>query len=156
MSYLQSQNTGETRALKSKSGRKKSLQVEMSLRLQPKPNVVIIHNCTQLWVTSWLTNGSVKDLGDAFHHLVLSYLIINTDTHPVFDRYYGHPIKGLTRAQRTGSNSLNHVLSLSTSIPSKEDTMLSNGNKVQIYHLCHLYHLYHLKVLNRKVGKHKL
>ena len=101
MSYLQSQNTGETRALKSKSGLKKLLQVEMSLRLQPKPNVVITDSCAQLWITSWLTNGSVKDLGDALHHLVLSYLIINTDTQSVFDRYYGYPIKGLTRAQRS-------------------------------------------------------
>ena len=101
MSYLQSQNTGETGALKSKSGLKKLLQVEMSLRLQPKPNVVITDSCAQLWITSWLTNGSVKDLGDALHHLVLSYLIINTDTQSVFDRYYGYHIKGLTRAQRS-------------------------------------------------------
>ena len=114
----------------------------MSLRLQPKPNVVIIDGCAQLWVITWLTNGAVKDLGDALHHLVLSYLIVNTDTHPVFDRYYKDSIKGLTRAQRTESIASNHFLSLSTSFPSTEDTMLSTGNKVQIYHLYHLYHLY--------------
>ena len=87
------------------------------------------------------------------HHLVLSYLTANTDVYLVFDRYYKNSIKGLTRAQRTGSIASNHVLSLSTPIPSKEDTMLSTVNKVQIYHL---YHLYHFKVLNTIVGKHKL
>ena len=36
------ENTGEIRALKSKADLKKALQVDTSLRLLPKPNVVII------------------------------------------------------------------------------------------------------------------
>ena len=40
------------RASKSKANLKKALHVGMSLRLQPKPNVVIIDGCAQLWATS--------------------------------------------------------------------------------------------------------
>ena len=126
------ENTGEMRALKSKVDLEKALQVDTSLRLQPKPNVVIIDGFAQLWALSQPTSSTVQDLGEALHHLVLPYLAANTDQYLVFDRYYKCSTKGLTRAQRTASIASNHVLSLSTSIPSREDTMLSTGNKVQI------------------------
>ena len=66
----------------------------------------------------------------------------------MFDRYYKYFINGLTRAQRTGSIALNHVLSLSTPIPWKEDTMQSTGNKVQTIDIISKY-------LIKRVGKHK-
>ena len=92
------ENNGQIRVSKSKSDLKKALQVEMSLRLQPKSNVAIIDVCAQLWAASWLTNGTVEDLGDALHHLVLSYLTANADVYLVSDRYYKYSIKGLTKA----------------------------------------------------------
>ena len=55
---------------------------------------------------------------------------LQTETYLVFDRYYKYSIKGLKRDQRTVSIASDHVLSLSTSIPQIEDTMLSTGNKV--------------------------
>ena len=67
------------RASKSKANLKKALHVGMSLRLQPKPNVVIIDGCAQLWATSQPTNCTVKDLGKALHHLALPCLAANTD-----------------------------------------------------------------------------
>ena len=45
---------------------------------------------------------------------------------------YKYSIKGLKRAQRTGSIASNHVQSLSTPIPQMANNMLSTGNKVQI------------------------
>ena len=42
------ENTGDMRASKSKLKLKKALQVETSLLLQPKLNVVIIDGCAQL------------------------------------------------------------------------------------------------------------
>ena len=123
--------------------------MDTSLRLQPKPNVVTTDGCAQPWAISWPTNGTVKDLGVALHHLVLPYLAANTDVYLVFDRYYKYSIKGLTRAQRTGSIVSNYVLSLSTLILSKEDTVLSTGNKVQITDIISKY-------LIKKVGKRKL
>ena len=42
------ENTGDRRASKSKLELKKALQVETSLLLQPKLNVVIIDGCAQL------------------------------------------------------------------------------------------------------------
>ena len=113
--------------------------MDTSLRLQPKPNVVIIDGSVQLWATSWPTDGTVKDLGEALHYLVLPHLAANTNIYLVFDRYYKYSIKGLTRAQRTGSIASTYVLSLSTPIPSKEDTMLSTGNKVQIIDIVSKY-----------------
>ena len=101
----------------------------MPLLLQPKPNIVIIDDCAQLWATSWPTNGTVKDLGDALHRLIF-HTKLRTQTYTLC-------LTG-TRAQRTGSIASNHAPLLSTPIPSKEDTMLSTGNKVQIYHLYHL------------------
>ena len=92
------ENNGQIRVSKSKSDLKKALQVEMSLRLQPKSNVAIIDVCAQLWAASWPTNGTVEDLGDALHHLVLSYLTANADVYLVSDRYYKYSIKGLTKA----------------------------------------------------------
>ena len=71
-------------------------------------------------------------MGDALRDLVLSYLTANTNVYIVFNRYYKYSVKGLTRAQRTESIARSYVLSLSTPIPSKEETMLSVGNKVQI------------------------
>ena len=59
--------------------------------------------------------------------------------HLVFDRYYKCSVNGLTRAQRTRTIAGNHVLSLSTPIPLKEDTMLSTGNKVQIMSIISRY-----------------
>ena len=81
--------------------------------------------------------------------LVLPYLAANTDVYLVFDRYYKYSIKGLTKGKRTGSIASNHVLSLSTPIPLKEDTMLSTRNKVQIISIISKY-------LIKKVGKLKL
>ena len=133
------ENTGEMRALKIKADLRNALQVDTSLHLQPKPNVVIIDGCAKLWATSWPTNDTVKDLAEALHHLVLSYLTENTDVHLVFDRYYKCSTKGLTRAQRIRTVASNHVLSLSTPIPLKEDTMLSTGKKVQIIDIISRY-----------------
>ena len=120
------------RASESKSDLKKAVQVDTSVRLESTSNAVIIDGCAQVWATSWPTSGTIKDLREALHHLVLPYLTTNTYVYLVFDRYCKYSIKGLTRAQRTGSIASNHVLSLSTLISSKEDTMLSTGNKVQI------------------------
>ena len=78
-------------------------------------------------------------MGEALRHLVLPNLAANTDVYLALDRYYKYSIKGLTRAQRTGSIVSNHVLSLSTPILSKEDTMLSIGNKVQIIDIISKY-----------------
>ena len=143
------ENTGEMRASKRKSDLKKTLQVATSLRLQPKPNAVIIDGCALLWATSWPTNSTVKNLADALHQLVLSYMMGNSDLYLVFDRYYKFSIKGLTRAQRTGMIASNHVLSLNTPIPSKEDTVLSTSNKVQVIDII-------VKYIIGKFGRHKL
>ena len=59
--------TGERRASKSKSDLKSTSSEDVFL--QPKPNFVIIDGYAQLWATSWPTKGTVKDLGDAPHHL---------------------------------------------------------------------------------------
>ena len=53
------ENTGEMRALKSKVDLKKALQVDRSLRLQPKLNVVIIDGFAQLWAISRPTSSTI-------------------------------------------------------------------------------------------------
>ena len=53
--------------MKSKSNIKETLQVQMSLPIQPKPDavIIVIQPCAQLWAISQSTSSSVKDLGDS-------------------------------------------------------------------------------------------
>ena len=113
--------------------------METSLLLQPKSNAVIIDGCAQLCATSQPINGTVKDLVDALHHLVLSHRTASTDIHLVCNRHYKCFIKSLRRTQRTGSIASNHVLLFRTPVPSKEDTILSTGNKVQFIDIISKY-----------------
>ena len=133
------ESNGEMRPSKIKSYLKKALQVETSYRLQPKSNVIIIDGCAQLWSISWPTNGTVRNLADALYHVVVSYLTMGIDICLVFHRYYKYSIKGLTRAQRTGSIANNHVLSLDTPLPTRENTMTSTRNKVQVIDIISQY-----------------
>ena len=65
---------------------------------------------------------------------------------------YQYSIKGLKRAQRTISIASNGVLSLSTPIPSKEDTILSTGNKVQIIDIISKYLIEKLENTNYRIN----
>ena len=49
---------------------------------------------------------------DTLLQLVLSYLMVNSDLHLVFNIHYKLSIKGLIWAQRTGSLASNHFLSI--------------------------------------------
>ena len=75
------------RASKSKSDLKRALKVDTSVRLQPKPYDVNIDGSAQLWSTSWPNDGTVKNLADTLLQLVLSYLMVKSDLHLVFNRY---------------------------------------------------------------------
>ena len=56
---------GEMRPADSKSDLKKDLKVEISSRLQPNAEAVIIDGGAMFWAIHWPTNGAVNDLGNS-------------------------------------------------------------------------------------------
>ena len=124
----------------------------MPLLLQPKPNIVISDDCAQLWATSWPTNGTVKDLGDALHRLIF-HTKLRTQTYTLY----------LTGTINTSSKFLQELKEQDPQlvIMLRYSALLFHQKKILCYQLeikCKyiIYNIYHFKVLNRKVGNYKL
>ena len=84
-----------------KSTLKSKLQVEVSERLSPAADAIILDGCAILWVISWPTAGTVED----FIMNILSYIfkqMKQCDIYLIFDRYYDDSIKYATRNSRAG------------------------------------------------------
>ena len=126
------ENNGEMRDSKAKSSLKSALQVETSCRLQPKADAIIVGGCAQFWYVSWPTKGTVETLANTFYQHIVSYLMKDIDVYLVFDRYCKYSVKGQTRKRRTGNISNHHSFSMNTLLPSKEVTLISPANKVQL------------------------
>ena len=122
---------GEMRPSPSKSVLKSTLQVEVSTRLQISSDAAVIDGCAYLWFMHWPSEGSVETLAEMFYTYITS-LLVNEEVYLVFDKYYSYSIKAQTRKQRAGDLAHRHQFSLNTPLPSKESTLLSSANKVQI------------------------
>ena len=107
---------GDMRHADSKSDFKKDLKVEISSRLQPKAEAVIIDGGAMFWAIHWPTNGTVNDLVETVKMHVLR-CFENSDVYLIFDRYLDYSIKGSNRKSRSDDISLRHQLSLATPLP---------------------------------------
>ena len=87
---------GEMRIAKTKSTLKKNLQVEISTRLGPQPEVTILVGCAILWVIHWPNRGIVQDFVDNFTSYIMAK-VDKSDVYLVFDRYHDFSIKSGTR-----------------------------------------------------------
>ena len=129
------EDSGDMRIIKTKSVLKKKLQVEVSERLCPPPDAVIVDGCAVLWVIQWPTSGTVEDYIKSLMAYVIG-LLQRCDTYLIFDRYYADSIKNATRSARAGKEaSRRHQLSLSTPLPSQKVTLTVTENKVQLIKL---------------------
>ena len=125
---------GLMRDSKGKSALKNALQVEICTR-QPKSDVVIIDGCALFWHISWPLNGLVKDLATSFYDFIAKYFRDDINVHLIFDRYFKYSIKGQTRKQRIGNVANKCIFSLQTPLQTREATLSSSDNKVQIVDL---------------------
>ena len=123
---------GEMRTPTAKSALKKSLQVEISSRLAPQPDVIIVDGCAILWVVHWPNRGTVLDFVRNFASFI--YVKVDMcDVYLVFDRYHEFSIKSATRLGRSGQQaSRRHKLSLQTPLPSQKVVLTVTENKVQL------------------------
>ena len=115
---------GEMRTPTAKSALKKSLQVEISSRLAPQPDVII--------VDGWPNRGTVLYFVRNFASVI--YVKVGMcDVYLVFDRYHEFSIKSATRLGRSGQQaSRRHKLSLHTPLPSQNIVLTVTENKVQL------------------------
>ena len=87
---------GEMRIAKTKSILKNNLQVEISTRLDPQPEVTIFDGSAILWVIHWPNSGIVQDFVDNFTSYIMAK-VDKSDVYLVFDRYHDFSIKSGTR-----------------------------------------------------------
>jgi len=141
------EDSGDMRITKSKSVLKKKLQVEVSERLCPPPDAIIVDGCAVLWVIQWPTSGTVED----YIMNLMAYverLLQKSDTYLIFDRYYVDSIKNATRLARAGKEaSRRHQLNLNTPLPSQKVTLTVTENKVQLIKLTIEYIKEHREML---------
>ena len=102
----------------SKSDLKKDLKVEISSRLQPNADAVIIDGGAMFWAIHWPTNGTVNDLVEAVKVHALRFYM-NSDVYLIFDRYHQYSIKGNPRKSRSDDLTAQHQLSTATPLPSQ-------------------------------------
>ena len=114
----------------SKSDLKKELKVEVSRRLQPKANAVLIDGGALFWAIHWPANGTVNNLVEAVKMHVLKFYI-DSDVYLIFDRYHEDSIKGNTRKSRSDIT-IEHQLSSATPLPLQTVALGSSSTKLQL------------------------
>ena len=126
---------GEMRIAKTKSTLKKNLQVEISTRLGPQPEVTILDGCAILWVIHWPNRGIVQDFVDNFMSYIMAK-VDKSDVYLVFDRYHDFSIKSGTRLARAGQQARRrHRLNHQTPLPPQLVVLSVTENKVQLIEL---------------------
>ena len=132
---------GDMRITKSKSTLESKLQVEISERLSPAADAIILDGCAILWVISWHTAGAVED----FIMNILSYIFkqLKQCDYLIFDRYYDDSIKYATRNSRAGKEASRvYQLQFNTPLPPQKVTLTVTANKVQLINLIHVMYEY--------------
>ena len=106
--------------------------MEVSDRICPVPDALIIDCCAMLWVIPCPTNGTVKD----FVINILIYVgeqLQKCDTYLIFKRYYDDSIKNATRIASAGKEaSRRHQLNFTRPLPPQKGILTVTANKVQL------------------------
>ena len=123
------------RPCKQKSKLTNNLKVQIPARLATDDaGAIFLDGCAILWTISWPKKETVNDYINNFKSHLGERLKI-TDVHLVFDRYFDHSIKGLTRKNRDKGASRVYQLIPSTPLPSRDVILTVTDNKVQLIKL---------------------
>ena len=117
------------RTAKSKSALKQSLQVCMSERNCPPPDVIIYDVSAVLWTINW-PSGKIQKILDVFQARIQQALQ-TADVVLCFDRYNQRSIKTFTRNQRSKASRV-HKLNPQMDEPAKEVCLTNTKNKIQL------------------------
>ncbi|MES9884531.1 MAG: hypothetical protein ABW185_27110 [Sedimenticola sp.] len=125
-------DNGDMRITNTKSTLKRKLQVDVTERAFEQPDVVVVDGCAVMWTIHWPVKGTVKEYVDNFCSHIYK-LVLQNDVYLVFDRYFQHSIKNVTRRSRAGSlGTRHHKLGLNTPLPAQKVALSVTENKVQL------------------------
>ena len=119
---------GEMRINGNKSDLKNALKVDISDKIQPHTDVIIIDGCAMLYAVYWPTDGTVADLILSIKGYINQYAGAPT-IYLIFDRYYEFSPKSGTRQSRAGKFAQNHELFLTAPLPTQKNVLGSYSTK---------------------------
>ena len=126
---------GLPRPCNNKSKLTTTLKVKIPSRhASENTDAIFLDGCAILWTINWPSKGNINN----FLNNVRAYLhtrLLIADVHLIFDRYFDHSIKGLTRKCRNKGGSRVYQLTPTTPLQPRDVILTVTENKVQLINL---------------------